>query len=486
MRVVLFIMICLLANVTFASEVFFLQKSSSEALELATKLNKPYFVFYCGRWCPTCKVMEEHTFTDDRVAAYATENFLAFKANIDEPDGKEWKERYGVYVVPTIIFFDQCGNQQDLHASTMNAVVFLDVMKRNAALNKSQNPSLATSEISKLQLVQSSAPIVTTIPQPTQFVAAVQTPVAQSKTKDILTTVAKMEDNKVAKTKNSKEEQLKTDNAKTKKDKKNIVTRDSEIFTPIAIAAIPEKDVTPNVEQKSVSTSAVSAVNSIVMTNGKIWAPSKRKKRKTKKNKREKLDIVDTSPTEIVSLTTEKKEIAPFSNFTTSVPKPTNSEADNSPTSVPATKVTPPKRKSIVLNPKKESAPTNIVIRTERVQSSIQDTSTSPSPSPNKQKVISMVTNSPASQSPPVAATNSNHSTSYLQLGYFENYTNANKLATKVRQQFYNNVINLKESKVDGKRVYRVTMSGFQNKEQLTQMKAQLKSAGFKSYIFDK
>ena len=123
-----------------------------------------------------------------------------------------------------------------------------------------------------------------------------------------------------------------------------------------------------------------------------------------------------------------------------------------------------PKRKTLVLNPKKEVAPINIVIKTERIQPTSVTNTTTTEPVSAPTKVLSMVVNPPTNAS--FTPDSTTGTVSYLQLGHFESHFNASVLVSKVRSQFYNNIINLKEMKVAGKRVYRVTMSGFQNKDQ--------------------
>lgn len=459
MRVVLLITICFLTLNSFASEIMFFQKSSDEALELAKKMDKPFFVFYCGRWCPTCKVMEEHTFTDDAVADFAAQNFIAFKANIDEPTGKEWKERYGVYVVPTVIFFDRYGQQQDLHASTLSAIAFLDIMKRNAALSSNQYNMTPVSLVT----------FPTTVTQPVVAMPTQSTPTTQEVTPNIANVVEKQSSLPDIGTKiNSKEKLLKNEiidehGSKEASEKEKIAA-----LTKRAESETLTQSLTENKKNDNETNNDASAIQHVVMTNGKIWAASNNKKSKAKEEK----IVAAVNEDAIVEL---KKEVA----ITKPVGQPsvrnTSPNAINKNTS-DVEKPTRPKIKSIVLNPKKNVAPRNIVIRTTRTESIVPSTNTV-APAPHK--VVSMVVNQPVNQNSSI------YSTSYLQLGYFENHTNASALAAKVRRQFYNNIISLKETNVDGMKMYRVTMQGFQSKDQAAKMKTQLKAAGFKSYIFE-
>ncbi len=469
---------------TIASEIFFLNKSNTEALALAAKMEKPFFVFYCGRWCPTCKIMEDHTFQDDEVAAFASENFLAFKANVDEPTGKEWKDNYSVFLVPTTIFFDKYGQQLEIHTSTMNATTFLEVMKRNVPTQYSSSP------ISNSTIVTSSHPTLS-IPQSSSPKPSIQTqtPVSQPPVQNILSTVAKVEikqlneirEKRIDEKKSSETDEKVSSNIDTKKVKDqpagHIENRELLGNTIVSNNPIQRPAITANNNHGIIPPSnAIATSKPMVMTGGKIWAPSKRKKKKRKANnqlseKSENL-LSNVSNADLIQKTEKAKVVQSLQDPNPVIAEPTPVKDEP--------QLNRPKRKSIVLNPKKEVQPRNIVIRTERTQpANVINTPVSTSAN-----IVSMVVDKPISNN---LNTNKDisFSTSYLQLGYFENHKNASVLAAKVRTQFHDNIINLKELIVDGKKVFRVTMTGFQNKDQVSEMKTKLKQSGFKSYIFD-
>jgi len=72
---------------------------------------KGFFVYFSARWCAPCQMMNKSTFKDENLADYVSERFIPVKMDIDDNYGKLWQDQFNVQAIPTIIFFDQWGNE---------------------------------------------------------------------------------------------------------------------------------------------------------------------------------------------------------------------------------------------------------------------------------------------------------------------------------------------------------------------------------------
>jgi len=64
-------------------------------------------------WCGPCKMMDENTFSDDKVKAYANQHFVSMKVNAEKGEGVELSDRYNIRGYPTILFVNDKGEEVD-------------------------------------------------------------------------------------------------------------------------------------------------------------------------------------------------------------------------------------------------------------------------------------------------------------------------------------------------------------------------------------
>jgi thiol:disulfide interchange protein DsbD len=83
-------------------------------IEAAAAAGKTAMLDFYADWCVSCIEMEEYTFITDEVQA-ALANTVPLQADVTKNDDADKKllDRFGVFGPPTIIFFDEDGQQRE-------------------------------------------------------------------------------------------------------------------------------------------------------------------------------------------------------------------------------------------------------------------------------------------------------------------------------------------------------------------------------------
>lgn len=105
--IILFILGCI--SHQLFSQVNFEEMNLETAQSEIAATQTPYLIYFSGVWCPSCQLMEETTFTDQKLGDQIQENYLAYKVDIDSKEGKKWIEEYAVTCLPTTIFYSANG-----------------------------------------------------------------------------------------------------------------------------------------------------------------------------------------------------------------------------------------------------------------------------------------------------------------------------------------------------------------------------------------
>lgn len=79
--------------------------------EKAKTLKKPLFVKCYTKWCATCRSMDRHVFTDQKIAKYYNEHFLNYGINMEKKEGPALKDSFKVTAYPTFIYFNKDGKE---------------------------------------------------------------------------------------------------------------------------------------------------------------------------------------------------------------------------------------------------------------------------------------------------------------------------------------------------------------------------------------
>lgn len=86
-----------LVSMTTFSQVKWM--TMNEALEAQKKSPKKILVHFFAQWCPMCKKMESHTYTNPEVIKYINDNFYAVK--FDAEGGEKVNYKGKIYENPT-------------------------------------------------------------------------------------------------------------------------------------------------------------------------------------------------------------------------------------------------------------------------------------------------------------------------------------------------------------------------------------------------
>jgi thiol:disulfide interchange protein DsbD len=81
---------------------------------VASTTGKPIVIDFFATWCIPCKELDEKTFSDASVAK-DLDRFTRIKADLtngDDPAVKELTKRYAIVGVPTVVFIDSSGHEQ--------------------------------------------------------------------------------------------------------------------------------------------------------------------------------------------------------------------------------------------------------------------------------------------------------------------------------------------------------------------------------------
>ncbi|MBF9237802.1 thioredoxin family protein [Hymenobacter sp. BT683] len=118
MRHLFFVWIFLLSHVVAHGQavgVAFRSGAWAEVLATAKKSQKPILFYAWSPSCGPCVGMARDVFPDSAVSKYYNTNFISYKANIDEGEGKVLASRYGIRSLPAYLYFTPEG--QPLHRS---------------------------------------------------------------------------------------------------------------------------------------------------------------------------------------------------------------------------------------------------------------------------------------------------------------------------------------------------------------------------------
>jgi cell division septation protein DedD len=112
--------------------ITFEESNFQEFRQKAVSGHRPYFITFMKTASEPCRVMEALTFSDPSLAGYVNENFLAYRVNMDVPTrgSDDLAAQYQVLFYPTVIVFDEAGNQRHRFSGLKDAQSFREELER--------------------------------------------------------------------------------------------------------------------------------------------------------------------------------------------------------------------------------------------------------------------------------------------------------------------------------------------------------------------
>ena len=95
----------------------------SDALSAAQAQNKPILINFYADVCPVCVRMDQTTFSDEELGAFLNSNFICLRSNVSR---STLYSRYGITVVPTIVFTEPDGYDKQYEIDSMVGYVNAD------------------------------------------------------------------------------------------------------------------------------------------------------------------------------------------------------------------------------------------------------------------------------------------------------------------------------------------------------------------------
>lgn len=121
---ILFPMVCSQLPV-FAQGIQFFEGTFEQAVLKAKKENKGIFLDGYAVWCIPCKEMAQNVFTDKNVADYINAHFVSLQMDMEKPEAKVLKDRFGVMAYPTLLMLNSSGYKLEQHIGGLDAPAFL-------------------------------------------------------------------------------------------------------------------------------------------------------------------------------------------------------------------------------------------------------------------------------------------------------------------------------------------------------------------------
>ena len=117
-------------------KVAFIEQDWNLAKQQAKEANKLIFVDVYATWCGPCKMLQQKTFTNAKVAEFLNAHFINLSIDAEKTIGPQVARYFGVTAYPTLVFTDASGKPVLYTMGYMGPKSFLKFA--NAALAKAQ------------------------------------------------------------------------------------------------------------------------------------------------------------------------------------------------------------------------------------------------------------------------------------------------------------------------------------------------------------
>jgi thioredoxin-related protein len=110
---ILFISFFLSVN-SFAQNInitSFYEGPFEDVLRESKRINKPIFLDFTSTTCKHCLKMEKETFANQSIAQNLNNNFIAYKVDLEEVEGKNIAKKYNIVDFPSYLILDNASNK---------------------------------------------------------------------------------------------------------------------------------------------------------------------------------------------------------------------------------------------------------------------------------------------------------------------------------------------------------------------------------------
>lgn len=135
-RSLLFLICLLIFNCLNANFSFDELNDYAAAKHRAGEDGKLIFIAFSANWCMPCKILEESTLNNPEIKAILSKDYISVKIDIENQKGHQWKDKFQVQLVPTIIILDSKGKILNKTESTLASSPFKSLIE---SYNISQN-----------------------------------------------------------------------------------------------------------------------------------------------------------------------------------------------------------------------------------------------------------------------------------------------------------------------------------------------------------
>lgn len=105
-------------------------KDYASAEQQSAKSRKPMILFFSGKWCSPCRIMERTVWADNEVEAAVNSRFTTVMLDVDDPHAAILLSRYRVGATPTTIIVDAYGEVLTSVQGGVGKTEFLELMAR--------------------------------------------------------------------------------------------------------------------------------------------------------------------------------------------------------------------------------------------------------------------------------------------------------------------------------------------------------------------
>ena len=100
----------------------------TSAQELSKNSGKKTLLFFTGKWCSPCRIMERQVFANNEVAKIVNSKVTPVKIDIDNLNTKEIVNYYKIGATPTTIIIDSQGKVLDFAVGKIEKEKFIEML----------------------------------------------------------------------------------------------------------------------------------------------------------------------------------------------------------------------------------------------------------------------------------------------------------------------------------------------------------------------